>query len=37
MDYTLQGEYKPLRYKGEETVGVIFEDHINQKTAKKLG
>lgn len=37
MDYTPQAEMKPLRYKDEITVGVIFEDHINQKTAKKLG
>ena len=37
MDYTLQGEMKPLRYKSEQTVGVIFQNHLDQKTAKKLG
>ena len=28
---------KPLRYKEEQKVGVIFQEHIDQKTAKKLG
>lgn len=37
MDYTLHGEMKPLRYEAEQIVGVIFEEHIDQKTAKKLG
>lgn len=36
-DYTLQGEMKPLTYSEEVPVGVIFEEHIDQKTAKKLG
>lgn len=37
MDYTPQSEMRPLRYKEEQTVGVIFQDHIDQKTAKLLG
>ena len=37
MDYTLQGEMWPLKYEEPEEVGVIFEEHIDQKTAKKLG
>ena len=37
MDYTLQSEMKPLRYKEDIEVGVLFEEHINQKTAKLLG
>lgn len=37
MDYTTQGEMRPLRYKDEQTVGVLFEEHIDQKTAKLLG
>lgn len=37
MDYTAHGEMKPLKYEEPQIVGVIFEDHITQKTAKKLG
>ena len=37
MDYTLQSEMRPLRYEEEQTVGVLFEEHIDQKTAKLLG
>lgn len=35
-DYNLQGELES-NYETGEVVGCIFEDHINQKTAKKLG
>lgn len=34
--YTLQGELKS-NYSPEERVGCIFEEHIQQKTAKLLG
>lgn len=37
MDYTTQSEMRPLRYKEPQTVGVIFEEHVDQKTAKLLG
>ena len=36
-DYTLHGEYWANKYTEPITVGCIFQDHEDQKTAKKLG
>jgi len=36
-DYTLHGEFKALAYSEPIKVGCIFEEHEDQKTAKKLG
>ena len=36
-NYTLHGEFKALKYSEPISVGVIFEEHLKQQTAKKLG
>ena len=35
--YTLHGEYTSINYSEPIRVGVIFQEHEDQKTAKKLG
>ena len=36
-DYTLYGEVESITYSDGIKVGCIFQDHLDQKTAKKLG
>ena len=35
--YTLHGEYTSINYTEPVTVGCIFQEHLDQRTSKKLG
>lgn len=35
--YTLHGEYTSINYTEPITVGCIFQEHLDQRTSKKLG
>lgn len=37
LEYNLHGEYHSNQYSDPVIVGAIFEEHIKQETAKKLG